>query len=59
MSAALNELTLVALVASIMSSLFQMSAPSNEQTAAGKQLQMEGLGPCSTIYQSTSAETST
>ena len=32
--AALNELTLVALVVGITSSLFQMSAPSNERTAA-------------------------
>ena len=32
--AALNELTLAALVAGIMSSLFQMSAVSNERTAA-------------------------
>ena len=42
--AALNELTLTALVAGIMSSLFQMSAPSNERTAAdyfGKQLHTE------------------
>ena len=34
--AALNELTLAALVAGITSSLFQMSAPSNERTGAGR-----------------------
>ena len=42
--AALNELTLAALVAGIMSSLFQMSAPSNKRTAAdyfGKRLHTE------------------
>ena len=42
--AALNELTLVILVAGITSSLFQMSAPSNERTAASNYTP-KGLGP--------------
>ena len=41
---ALNKLALAALVVGITSSLFQMSAPSNKRTAAGKQWFLLGTG---------------
>ena len=57
--AALNELTLTALIAGITSSLFQMSAPSNELIILVSNYTLKGLGPHATIYQTTSGEMST